>query len=93
MKARVVALRCLSSASISVSMVVNCENSKILRPSATISGSNSISCSSLAEVLTFWAASSLTSEGSQHTWRSFSSASSTAICARASSVLARTFRS
>jgi hypothetical protein len=37
-------------------MLVNCENSRMRRPSASISGSISIRCSSLAEALTFLAA-------------------------------------
>ena len=69
-----------SSASINFSMLVNCENSKMRRPSASISGSISISRSSLAELLTFLAAASVTRCGSQQTWRSFKSASRIVIC-------------
>ena len=61
-------------------MPVNCENSKIRRPSASISGNKVMSCSNLAEVLTLVAALSLTRRGSQHTWRSLSRASKMVIC-------------
>jgi hypothetical protein len=72
--------RAFSSASISVSMLVNCENSSTRRPSASISGRISISCSSLADCLTACADSSLSSCGSQQTWRSLSSASRMVMC-------------
>ena len=69
-----------SSSSIRLSMLVNCENSSTLRPSAIISGSNSISKSSLADCLTFCAAGTATRRGSQHTCRSLSNASRIWIC-------------
>ena len=73
-------LRCLSSSSINSSMLVNCENSNTLRPSASNSGSISMSSSSLADCLIFWAAGTGTRRGSQQTWRSLSNASKICIC-------------
>ena len=73
--------RCFSSCSTRPSMVVNCENSSTLRPSASISVSCSISSSSLADWRSAWAAgTAASSRGSQQTWRSFSSASRIWIC-------------
>ena len=58
------------------SIEVNCENSNIRRPSSTISVTISNRSSSLLDALTRRAEASFTSRGSQHTCRSFSSASS-----------------
>ncbi len=69
--------RPVSSRSISRSMLVNWENTRIRRPSAVWVRTSSTSASSLADFSTRLAASTATSRGSQHTCRSFISASST----------------
>ena len=85
-----------SSAAIRLSMLVNCENTKMRRPSSMSSGSMSISRSSLARSLTRAAAGDFNRRGSQHTWRSFNSASRITIWLRAKplpAISARTFSS
>jgi len=60
----------------SASIEVNCENSSTRRPSSKSWGNNSINRSSLADpTFACCAAFSFSSRGSQHAWRSFSSAS------------------
>ncbi|MNB85327.1 hypothetical protein D3C75_322240 [compost metagenome] len=65
-------------------MPVNCENSRMRRPSSTMDGSISRSRSSLAEPAVRAGVPPGSRRGSQQTWRSFSRASSTTMWLRAS---------
>ena len=81
-----------NSCSIRPSISVNCENSKILRPSATISGSMSSNWANLADCVTWLAELSFSKRGSQQTCRNFSRASKIVICDRAKPCACRASR-